>query len=206
MCISNTMSQGSPDDPVTEALVDGTTYERVRVQRISTFAQPIPRKLHRLGWLLFVLAAALVSTAALPSATTTVLAANPVGTTTKVSVLAAIAGSIAAVMGLALLANGLARERLEPMDEATAESVLALEEMASVLGFTIGGVLAALAVAIVLIAHGGPEPVAALLTVTKTSPYEAVASPVALPPIRVGVAAWLAGLALHLAGVVLDGQ
>lgn len=200
------MSQGPPEDPVASALVDGTTYERVRVQRMSTFAQPIPRKLHRLGWLQFALAAAMVSTAALPRATTTTLAADPFGTTTKLSVLAAIAGTVAAAMGVALVVNGLVSERLEPMDEATAESLLALEEMASLIGFTIGGVLAALAVAIVLVAHGGPEPVEALLTVTKTSPYEAVASPVALPPVRVGVAAWVGGLVLHLAGVVLDGQ
>lgn len=200
------MSQGSPEDPVASALVDGTTYERVRAQRMSTFAQPIPRKLHRFGWLLFALAAAMVSTAVLPRATTAALAADPFGTTTKLSVLAAIAGSVAAAMGAALVANGVVRDRLEPMDEETAESLLALEEMASVMGFTIGGVLAALAVAIVLVAHGGPEPVEALLTVTRTSPYEAVTSPVALGPVRVGVAAWVCGLALHLAGVVLDSQ
>jgi hypothetical protein len=200
------MSEGSPEDPVASALVDGTTYERVRARRISTFAQPIPRKLHRLGWLLFALAAALISTAALPRATTTTLAADPFGTTTKLSVLAAIAGSVAAAMGVALVANGFVHGRLEPMDEATAESLLALEEMASVIGFTIGGVLAALAVAIILAAHAGPQPVEALLVVTRTSPYEAVGSPVQLTPSRVGIAAWVCGLTLHLSGVLLDGQ
>lgn len=49
------MNEG--DDPVADALVNGSVYERVRVRRISTFTRPIPEKLHRLGALSSLLAA-----------------------------------------------------------------------------------------------------------------------------------------------------
>jgi len=125
------MTGSGSDDPLATALIDGSAYERVRVQRMSTFDQRIPRKLHRFGWLLYLLAAALLSLAVLPPATEAVLPVDPLANSTKVLVLGLIGGSVVVAMGVALILNALAAVRLTPMDESTAESLLALEEMAS---------------------------------------------------------------------------
>ena len=198
------MTGSGSDDPLATALIDGSAYERVRVRRMSTFDQRIPRKLHRFGWLLYLLAAALLSLAVLPPATEAVLPVDPLADSTKVLVLGLIGGSVVGAMGVALILNAVAAARLTPMDESTAESLLALEEMASLIGFVIGGVVTLLTVGIVAVAHGGPDAVDALLVVTRTSPYGAAPLPFPLDSTGAGVTAWVAGLGLHLAGVLLD--
>lgn len=198
------MTDGGSEDPVAAALVDGSAYERIRVQRMSTFDQRIPRKLHRFGWLQYLLAAALFSLTVLPPATEAVLPVDPVVTSTKVLVLALVGGTVVVAMGVGLILNAVTAERLAPMSESTAESLLALEEMASLIGFVIGGVVSAITVGIIAVAHGGPEAVDALLVVTRTSPYGAAPVPFPVSPISAGTSAWVTGLGLHLAGVLLD--
>lgn len=198
------MTDSGSDDPVADALVDGSVYERVRIQRMSTFDQQIPRKLHRFGWLLYLLAAALLSVTVLPPATEATLPVDPLATSTKVLVLGLIGGSVVVAMGVGLILNALAAERLKPMSESTAESLLALEEMASLIGFVIGGAVTLLTVGIVAVAHGGPEAVEMLLAVTRTSPYAAAPVPFPVTPTSAGVTAWVGGLGLHLAGVLID--
>ncbi|MFC7175596.1 hypothetical protein [Halosegnis marinus] len=92
------------------------------------------------------------------------------------------------------------------MDEDTAESVLAVEETASLVGFVVGGVSLVIAVGTVLVAHLGPGAVETLTLLTVNSPYGAAPLPFPFEPAWAGVASWLAGLALHLAAVLLGGQ
>lgn len=198
------MTDGGSDDPVAAALVDGSAYERIRVQRMSTFDQEIPRKLHRFGWLLYLLAAALLSLAVIPPATETVLPVDPLAASTKVLVLGLIGGTIIVTMGIGLILNAVTAARLAPMSESTAESLLALEEMASLIGFIIGGIVTTITVVIIAVAHGGPEAIDALLVVTRTTPYGAAPVPFPVDVMSAGVTAWVAGIGLHLAGVLLD--
>ncbi|MFB6117696.1 hypothetical protein [Halosegnis sp.] len=187
-----------PDDPVASALVEGSTYDRIRVQRISTFKWPTRLKLFRLGGLSSLLAVAVLSLSILPPRVVAFLPVDPYTTLTRVVLVASIGAAVMGLSGTLLVITAIARPRLEPMDEARAEAVLAFEEMWSLIGFVIGGGTAAIAAAFVLAAHMGVDVLEAVFTLIGPMAYQVVQTPVT--PSAVAVCALGVGLALLIAG------
>lgn len=197
---------GGPDDPLTSALVDGSTYDRIRATRISTFKWPIRQKLFRLGGLSAGLAAVILSLAGLPPRVVEFLPADPYAVLTRVILVAGIAVSVIAVSGGLLVIAEVARRRLEPMDEARAEAILAFEEMWSLIGFVIGGGTAAVVTGFLIAAHAGVDTLSGVFAIVGSTAYRVVGAPI--PPAAIAIAALAIGLTFVMIGAAFpaDGQ
>ena len=106
------------EDPVTSALVDGSTYDQIRVQRISTFKWPVRRKLFRLGGLSSAMSALILSLALLPSGVVEFLPTDPYTALTRTVLVAAIGVAVMAISGVLLAIAEAARKRLELLGSA----------------------------------------------------------------------------------------
>ncbi|PSP73949.1 hypothetical protein BRC86_07625 [Halobacteriales archaeon QS_3_64_16] len=147
------------EDEITDALVGGSLYERLRVQRTDVFGGSIPRKLAAQSGLLVVLAFVLPITAAFPAQ---VRALFPAGDPTTASPQIMLLG----VLGLALLVGSGAvlacleytRLRLEPgLTESQIRALLNWEEVTSLFGLGAGGAVVVLTDGFTLLGLGGIE-------------------------------------------------
>jgi hypothetical protein len=141
----NGMSDSNDDpsgDHVTDALMGGSAYERLRFERYSVFKQSIPQKMHFQSALLFGLAAVLPVMAALPADVREALNANEVAAASpRVILLGLLGGALVFVCGIGLATLGFARLKLgSSITESQAETMLNLEEVASLLSLIIGGI------------------------------------------------------------------
>lgn len=188
------------EDDVTAALLGGSAYERLRFSRYSMFSQSIPRKIRLQSSLLFGLAAVLPIMAAFPAevresiAATTVAAASP-----KVILLGLIGGAVVFVGGLVLAAIAIARVQLgSRMNRHQAETLLSLEETASLLGFGTGGVPILLTLGYVLLGHVGLGAIETYIRTVGASPF--AASGVGISVMTVAASAFVGGVALFTLG------
>jgi hypothetical protein len=162
------------DDPVTRALLGESTYERLRTTRFGMFKQPLHRKLRWQSALLSALALVLPLMAVFPAEVRASLpgGGSMVGAAPKVVVLGLVGGTVVLLGGLTLTVVGVLRVRLEPtMTEWQADTLLNVEEVASLLGIGTGGVGILLTLAFTAIGFGGPEAVAAYVHTMGASPF-----------------------------------
>lgn len=167
------MDDDSLDDPVAEALVDGSTYERLRITRAGSFTQPIPTKLRWQSGLLCALALTLPLFAVMPADARALLpAADPLSGSPKVIVLGLVGGAATFLAGLCLLAVVHLRVRVaDAMTEERALTLLSLEEVASLVGFVTGGPAIAITLGFVLLGLGGEAALEAYLRVADRNPF-----------------------------------
>lgn len=183
------------DDPIADALLSGSTYERMRATRVSVFAQPVPR---RLGWQAAVLGAvALVAPLWIVA---------PAGVRAAASPKAAAVGLFAVGVQV-LAAGGLAgaaalRARAGDLDEDAAARLLAVEEVASLLGLGTGGVATAVTLVLFALGVAGPDAVAAYVATGGGDPF--VPSGLGVPVTAVAGAALAAAAACIAASRALD--
>lgn len=156
------------EDPIADALVSGSTYERMRATRLSIFGQPVPQ---RLGWQAAVLGVlALVAPLWITAPPAVRAAAGPAGSPTAVVVGLLAAG--VAVLGAAGLAGAAAvRVRADDLDAGTAARLLAVEEAGSLLGLGTGGVATAVTVFLFALGRLGPRAVASYGAVVGSDPF-----------------------------------
>lgn len=161
------------DDPVAEALVGGSVYERLRVTRVGSFTQSIPRKLRWKSGLLFALALTLPLFAVMPADVRSLLPpGDPLAGSPKIIVLGLVGGAATFLAGLCLLAVLCARVRAaDGMSEHRAETLLSLEEVASLVGFVTGGPAIAITLGFVLLGLGGGAAIETYVQVTGRNPF-----------------------------------
>lgn len=188
------------DDEVAAALMDGSTYERLRLRRYGVFTQSIPHKLRLQSSLLFALAAVLPIMAVLPADVREVLAGGEVAAASpKVILLGLVGGAVVFLGGVALTGIALARVYLSPsMTESRAAQLLSLEEVASLLGLGLGGVTIVLTLGYVLLGHAGPGAIEAYARTIGRSPF--AASGAGITVAAVATAAFVGGVALFVFG------
>lgn len=188
------------EDDVTRAFVGDSTYERLRFSRHSLFTQSIPQKLRIQSTLLFGLAAVLPIMAAFPAEVRESVAASGVGAASpKVILLGLIGGVVVFLGGLSLAVLALVRVYLEPrMSEYEAQTLLSLEETASLLGFGTGGVPIILTLGYVLLGYGGVGAIEAYIRNVGASPY--AASGVGISVATVAASAFVGAVALFVLG------
>lgn len=192
----------SNDDPsgdhVTDALMGGSAYERLRFERYSVFKQSIPQKMHFQSALLFGLAAVLPVMAALPADVREALNASEVAAASpRVILLGLLGGALVFVCGIGLATLGFARLKLgSSMTESQAETMLNLEEVASLLSLIIGGISIVLTICYALMAHGGMETIQAYVRTVGRDPY--VASGFDVSVAAVAASAFVGGVALFV--------
>jgi hypothetical protein len=176
------------DDGVTELLLDGSPYERIRFERYSVFSQSIPEKLHFQSALLFGLAAVLPIMAAFPAEVQEVLATDQIGTASpKIILLGLLGGATVFVCGVGLAMLAAARLRLEgEMTEELAEMLLSLEEVASLIGLIIGGASIVLTIGYVMLGHVGLRAIEAYVRTVGRDPFVASGFGVSVAEVAVG--------------------
>lgn len=191
------------DDPVADALLSDSPYERISELRYSPFDQSIPRKLVLQSGLLFLLALVLPMVATYPAEVRATFDGTVVSASPNVLLLGGVGGSVVFLTGLALTLLGFLRVRLEPrMTEDLAHRLLGLEDVASLLGIGTGGTAILLTIAYLLMGYVGPPAIEWYVDATGLSPF----APSGVEPLSVGVVATLAfggGIALLLASHAL---
>ena len=145
------------EDDITDALVGGSLYERLRVQRTSVFGGPIPRKLAAQSGLLVVLTLVLPITAAFPAGVRALFPAEEPTTASPQIMLLGVLGLVLLIgTGGVLVCLEYARLRLEPgLTESQIRALLNWEEVASLFGLGTGGAVVFLTDGFTLLGLGG---------------------------------------------------
>lgn len=149
------------DDPIADAILSGSTFERLRATRFSPWRWPIATKIAYQSYLLVALAGVVPLTLALPpEVAETYLGASRLDAAPNVLVVGVFSLVVIVLTAVAHAVIGLYRLHLEPdIPHETALELLAWEDVASSLGLgTAGfGVLITLAGFGVGYAGAGPD-------------------------------------------------
>lgn len=190
------------DDPVASALVGDSVYERLRYQRRWLFTQSIGRKLRWQSIELFLLAAGVPLLFGYPGGLASALEVDPLAPAPNIAILGLIGGAITFFAGLGLVGVALGRQRLEPMDEETATSVLALEEVASLVGLVTGGTTIAVTLLFVVLGITDAAAMEAYVATLGQDPF--ADTTVDIPVVLVAGLAFAGGVTLYTAAGLLD--
>lgn len=187
--------EGGVDDPIASALVGGTVYERLRVERFRLFDQSIPAKLALQGVILGALALVWPLAVTLPASTRALFpGGDPLAASPKILLLGAYAGAIEFVAAVGLCYVGYRRLRGGDIDEYEARHLLNVEDVASMISLVTGAAAVLAVNGFFLLGHGGADAVAKLLAAGGSNPFAGTPIPVTV----VGVALPAATLALAL--------
>lgn len=146
------------DDRITDAILSGSAYERLRLQRPTYFAQPVPTKLTWQSVLLAGLSLLLPLYLLFPETVSEYLpATNPTLASPKVLVLGFVGAGIELFAGALLVGAALFRIRYYPLTEPQARTVLNVEDLASYLGFGTGGMAIAITLCYFVLGLAGGE-------------------------------------------------
>ncbi|WP_076609202.1 hypothetical protein [Natronorubrum thiooxidans] len=197
------MTSTDPNDPIADALLGESTYERLRVKRYALIKRRIPQKLVYQSGLLLVLALVVPIAATYPSS---VRAAFPGGEPLWASPLVlwvgVCAGGIQLATASCLVAVSVVRRSREPqLSEATAHTLLNVEDVASMFGLATGGFAILLTVGFFLLGHAGGETFQSVITAAPQNPYKQTA--VSVPVIAVGTAAAIGSAVVYLCSLYL---
>lgn len=190
------------DDPVASALVGDSVYERLRYQRRWLFTQSIGRRLRWQSIELFLLAAGVPLLFGYPGGLASALEVDPLAPAPNIAILGLIGGAITFFAGLGLVGVALGRQRLEPMDEETATSVLALEEVASLVGLVTGGTTIAVTLLFVVLGITDAAAMEAYVATLGQDPF--ADTTVDIPVVLVAGLAFAGGVTLYTAAGLLD--
>lgn len=185
------------DDEVAEALLSGSHYERLRLQRVSFFTQPIERKLLYHVVMLGAVACLPVVYALFPATTAAYLPSTSPATASPKVVLLALVGTLIQVGSASMLVGAaLYRLRHEPLTEDQARSLLDVESFASHVGLGTGGLAIAATLALFALGLAGPDAMADYIAVNGTNPFAATGT--GLTVTAVAVCAFAAAVLLFL--------
>jgi len=149
------------DDRITDAILSGSAYERLRLQRPTYFAQPVPTKLTWQSVLLAGLALLAPLYVLFPETVASYLpATNPTLASPKVIVLGLVGAGVELFAAALLIGAALFRIRHYPLSEPQARTVLNVEDFASYLGFGTGGMAIAITLCYFVLGLAGGEAIA----------------------------------------------
>ncbi len=201
---SQLMTSTDPNDPIADALLGESTYERLRVERYAVIKRRIPQKLVYQSGLLLVLALVVPIVATYPSSVqATFPGGAPLWSSPLVLWVGVYAGSIEVGTATCLVAVAIARRRDEPsLSESQVHTLLNLEDVASMFGLATGGFAILITVGFFLLGHAGVETVTAIVESAPRDPYGRTGVPV--PVIAVGAAAAISSCVVYAAGRYLS--
>lgn len=197
------MTPTDPDDPIADALLGESTYERLRAQRYALINHRTPRKLRWQSGLLLTLALIVPIVATYPS---TVQAAfpgsDPLWSSPLVLWFGVYAGGIELGSAICLVTIALVRRQSEPqLSESRARTLLNVEDVASMFGLATGGFAIVLTVGFFLLGHAGVETFEAVIESAPRNPYRETGVPV--PVVLVGTAAAISSCFIYTASQYL---
>ncbi len=143
-------------DDITSAVLSGSMYDQLRLQRRTYFSQSTITKLTWQSLLLGGLSLLLPIYLLFPATVTEyVPSADPATASPKVLILGVVGATIVTFSALLLVASALYRIRNHPLDETEAQAVLNVEDFASYLAFGTGGLAIGLTIVYFLLGLGG---------------------------------------------------
>ncbi len=161
------------NDWITDSVLDGSTYDRLRVRRFSYFKQPISQKLTWMAGLLALVALVAPIALTLPSsASETFPGRDPLTASPKVVLLGLFAIVVVFTAAASLTAVELYRRRLEPVSETQAKRLLNLEELASLIGLVTGSAMILLTLGLFAVGYGGESALASFVGSGGGHPFE----------------------------------
>lgn len=150
------MADTDDTDDITSAVLSGSMYNQLRLQRRTDFSQTTVTKLTLQSLLLGGLTLLLPIYLLFPSTAMEYLpAADPATASPKVLILGVVGAGIVSFTALLLIGAALYRIRNHPLDESQAQAVLNVEDFASYLAFGTGGLAIGLTVVYFMIGLGG---------------------------------------------------
>jgi hypothetical protein len=162
------------DDQITDAILSGSAYERLRLQRETYFSQSIPTKLTWQSLLLAGLALLLPLWALYPATVAEyVPATDPSLASPKVLLLGLIGAGVELFTAALLVGAALYRIHRYPLTEDQARTVLNVEDFASYLGFGTGGLAIGITVLYFLIGAAGGSAIESYVQKMSSNPFEA---------------------------------
>jgi len=166
-------SEQQTTDAITDAVLSGSAYERLRVCRHSMVGQPLTRLLSVQGLLLAVLAATVPLYWLIPDSVATYLpTTDPLTATPKIAMLGAFGGVIVFFSAMLLVGTALYRLEHAPLSESQAHEVLVVEDFTGGLTVGMGGLAVVLTVACLGMGLLGGETVGTYVaTMDGTNPF-----------------------------------
>lgn len=192
------MTSTDPEDPIADALLGDSTYERLRARRYALVNGRIPRKLAWQSAFLLALALVVPITATYPAPVQAAFpSGDPLWSTPLVLWFGVYAGVIQIGSATCLMAVTALRCRHEPqLSESQATTLLNVEDVASMFGLVTGGFAVVLTLGFFLVGHFGAESLEAFVDATPRNPYRETA--VAFPVVAVGAAATACSAVVYL--------
>jgi len=197
------MTSTDPDDPIADALLGESTYERLRVERYALIKRRIPQKLVYQSGLLLALALIVPIAATYPTSVQSAFPGSaPLWASPLVLWLGVYAGGIELGTAACLVVVAIVRRSREPqLSESQAHVLLNVEDVASMFGLATGGFAVLLTVGFFSLGHAGGETFQAVIDSAPRNPYGQTGVPV--PVIAVGVAAAISAGAVYVASQYL---
>ncbi len=132
-------SDDHTNQTITDDIVSGTPYRKLRAQRWAQFKSPLQTKLAWQSAIVAALTLALPLYTLFPRASEAVPLGAAAVASPKVLLLGVVGLAIETLTGTVLVAIGLYRLRAGPVDEDTAVTLLDLEDTAAAIGLFSGG-------------------------------------------------------------------
>ncbi|WP_058993222.1 hypothetical protein [Haloarcula sp. CBA1127] len=165
-------TDSQPDDTIAQAIISGSTYERLRYERHSYLRQTVPRTLALQSALLGALALLLPIYGLYPDSTAAFLPSIDPGVASPKVLLLGVFGGFLQLFGATLLVgSALYRVRLAPLTEQQAHAALNAEDFARYVGLGTGGLAIVLSLCLFAVGLGGGDAVSAYIAFTGRNPF-----------------------------------
>ncbi|MFC6976851.1 hypothetical protein ACFQL1_22515 [Halomicroarcula sp. GCM10025709] len=166
------MSADTHDDDITDALLSGSAYERVRYERYAYFRQTVPRTLALQSALLGLLALILPMYGLYPAGTAQYLpAVDPAVASPKVLLMGLFGGAFQLLSAVLLVGAVLYRVSRTPLTEEQAHAVLNVEDFARYVALGTGGVGILVSVLLFALGLGGAGAIEAYVATMGRNPF-----------------------------------
>ncbi|EMA08639.1 hypothetical protein SAMN05443574_11756 [Haloarcula vallismortis] len=164
-------TDSQPDDTIAQAIISGSTYERLRYERHSYLRQTVPRTLALQSALLGALALLLPIYGLYPDSTAAYLpSVDPAVASPKVLLLGLFGGVLELFGAMLLVGSVLYRVRLAPLTERQAHAALNAEDFARYVGLGTGGLAIGISLCLFAVGLGGGDAVSAYIAFTGRNP------------------------------------
>lgn len=193
------MSADTNDDEIADALLSGTTYERVRYERHSYIRQTVPRTLALQSAFLGLLALVLPMYGLYPEATAQFLpTADPAVASPKVLLMGVFGGLFQLLGAVLLVGSVFYRVSRTPLTEEQAHAVLNVEDFARYVALGTGGVAILVTVGLFALGLGGASAVESYVATMGRNPF--AASGLGVPISTVSLVAFVSSVVVFYAG------
>jgi len=178
------------NDHITDAVLSGSAYERLRACRHSFIGHPLPRLLSLQGTLLALLAATVPLYGLFPDGVAGYLSTtDPLTATPRIAMLGAFGGVIVFLAAALLVGAALYRLQYSPLTETQARKLLVIEDFSGGLTLGMGGLAIGLTVGGFAVGLLGEGAVSSLVAATARNPFSTSLYPLPLGVLGAGAVA-----------------